>query len=85
MWKSVFLFRDATYFSPQANVDNIFVFHSFFREKTDAYLSTVFISTFHSLCGKNQRQELMFAVMSRMLFCSVTSPDFSACSTLRME
>ena len=30
------------------------------------------------------RQELMLAVMSRILFCKVSSPFFSCCSTLRM-
>ena len=30
------------------------------------------------------RQLLMFAVMSRMLFCRVVSPSFSAISTFRM-
>ena len=33
---------------------------------------------------KNQRQELIFAVMSRMLFCREVSLPFSATSTLRM-
>lgn len=34
--------------------------------------------------GGGYRQELILAVMSRMLFCMVSSPFFSASSTLRM-
>jgi len=36
-------------------------------------------------CGENQRQELIFAVMSRMLFCMEESPPLRATSILRME
>ena len=38
----------------------------------------------HSNINSCQRQELMLAVMSRMLFCMLLSPFFRATSTLRM-
>jgi len=47
--------------------------------------STTILSTFHNLCGKSYRQELMFAVMSRMLFCKLVSPICSAFSIFSTE
>ena len=68
MWITPFLLRDARFFYPQPNVNNEFFFHRGCGEKGE----------------RNYRQELMFAVMSRMLFCMVVSPFFSATSTFRM-
>ena len=42
-------------------------------------------STFHSPWGENHKQELMFAVMSRRLFCRAVSPFFRLSSILVME
>ena len=84
MWKTLVFLRDATTFFPQPIVYKKKVFHreGGRREKKDLYTEN--FSTFHSLCGENYRQELMFAVISRMLFCNVVSPCFRAISTLRM-
>ena len=63
------------------------------KERTfpQAEKQTDFVLFLHSLCfhipqplWKNQREELIFAVMSRMLFCMVSFPPFKATSTFRM-
>ena len=84
MWKTLVFLRGATTFSPQPIVQKKKFIHRGKRGKGKDGFSTENFSTFHSLCGENYRQELIFAVMSRMLFCRVVSPCFSAISTLRM-
>ena len=84
MWKTQIFLRGATTFSPQPVVHKKKVFHRGKRRRGKDSFSTENFSTFHSLCGENYRQELIFAVMSRMLFCRVVSPCFRAISTLRM-
>ena len=84
MWKTHFFLRAASTFSPQPNVYKKNVFHRKGERRKMNGLFTENFSTFHSLCGENYRQELILAVMSRMLFCNVVSPCFKAISTLRM-
>ena len=84
MWKTPFLPTAAMLFSPQATVQKFRLFHSLFFAFFGGSFSTGYLSTFHSPCGKNYRQELIFAVMSRILFCRLVSPFFSSTSTLRM-
>ena len=55
------------------------------REKFSEGFSTEFLSTFHNLCGKHYRQELIFAVISRMLFCRAVSPICNAFSIFSTE
>ena len=98
-------------FYPQANVQEVKLFHKACGGKFSPKLSTEKFSTFHRGCGKkieaqrnqtqnadlktflyplalwqrqHHREELMLAVMSRMLFCMLVSPFFRASSTLRM-
>ena len=88
MWITPFLPRDARIFYPQPNVNN----GSFFHRGCQAGKRVQLINSQHfhipqGLWRKgrcNYRQELMFAVMSRMLFCMLVSPFFSATSTFRM-
>ena len=55
------------------------------EKKMEKNFSTENLSTFHSLCGKHYRQELIFAVMSRMLFCRAVSPICKAFSIFSTE
>ena len=84
MWKSGFFLTAATLFYSQGGVEKEELFHRLFWRSFDSYLSTEKFSTFHRPCVKNYRQELMLAVMSRMLFCRLVSPFFRASSILRM-
>ena len=84
MWKTLVFLRDTITFFPQVTVNKKIVFHRAEGSGERQNLSTENFSTFHSLCGENYRQELILAVMSRMLFCNVVSPCFSAISTLRI-
>ncbi len=84
MWKTAVCLTDARTFYPQANVYETGFFHSQKWERKRKIFCTGFLSTFHTRCGKVYRQELIFAVMSRRLFCRVALPFFKATSTLRM-
>ena len=55
------------------------------EKKIKKNFSTENLSTFHSLCGKHYRQELIFAVISRMLFCRAVSPICNAFSIFSTE
>ncbi len=61
------------------------LFNKACEKKREKNFSTENLSTFHSLCGKTYRQELMFAVISRMLFCSAVSPICRAFSIFSTE
>ena len=84
MWKSGFLLRAATLFCKQPNCEKLLLFHKPRQNNFGENSSTVFLSTFHSHLWINYRQELMFAVMSRMLFCRLELPLLRDASTLRM-
>ncbi len=91
MWKSGKSLRGEREISPQPSVRKRRDFHRACWEKSGKEIIHRKNSTFHSPCGKNlvskktrYRQELMFAVMSRMLFCILLSPFFRDTSTLRM-
>ena len=88
MWKSGFCLRAATLFYKQPNCENLRLIHRLFDKIFLQKLSTVFLSTFHKClwinCDGFYRQELMFAVISRILFCKLELPLFRVASTLRM-
>ena len=88
MWKSGFCLTATGIFYPQAYVDEREVFHTpMWRRFLLGVFHRIFFHIPQALWKKleaHYRQELMFAVMSRMLFSSVVSPFFSWVSTLRI-
>ena len=76
-------------FFPQGVWVNFSLFHSGENRKDSVTFSTVQLILFPQDVWKKERlyykQELILAVMSRMLFCSSESPLFSFCSTCLME
>ena len=85
MWKSGFFLRAATLFCPQPycgkeELFNRWSVHIFFTE-------VIHRKVFHipQPLWNYYKQELMFAVMSRIAFCMVVLPFFSSASTLLME
>ena len=85
MWKSGFCLRAVTTFFAQAFCGKKEVIQKACGKIFYPQLSTQKFSTIHNPLCKTYKQELMLAVMSRMWFCSVSSPDFSAASTFLME
>jgi hypothetical protein len=59
MWKSGILLRAATNFYPQPDVKFSTLFNRPCEEKFSFDFSTVYFSTFHRGCGKNEKCRIM--------------------------
>ena len=90
MWKTHISLRAATEIFPQPYVKRSYFIHSLCGQ--NLMQSVIHSLSFHipqtlwiKIERKNPyRQLLMLAVISRILFCRLVSPDFSIASTLRI-